>query len=51
MPAVRSVVSSAEKKDNTFSAYVVGIVTHPSFRMSEAGPVDGAVRTTASLQK
>lgn len=51
MPAVRAITTGAEKKDNTFSAYVVGIVTHPSFRMSEAGPVDGAARTTASQQK
>ena len=51
MPAVRSIVSSAEKKDNTFSAYIVGIVTHPAFRMSEAGPLDGAARTTAAQQQ
>jgi hypothetical protein len=50
MPAVRSIVSAAEKKDNKFSAYIVGIVTHPSFRMSEAGTAD-AVRTTAAQQQ
>jgi hypothetical protein len=51
MPAVRSIVSSAGKKDNKFSAYVVGIVTHPSFRMSEAGPLEGAARATAAQQQ
>jgi hypothetical protein len=51
MPAVRSIVASAGKKDNRFSAYIVGIVTHPSFRMSEAGPLDGAARTTAAQQE
>ena len=51
MPAVRSIVNNADKKDNKFSAYIVGIVTHPSFRMSEAGPLDGAARTTAAQQQ
>ena len=51
MPAVRSIVANAEKKDNKFSAYIVGIVTHPSFRMSEAGPLDGTARTTAAQQQ
>jgi hypothetical protein len=51
MPAVRSIVTAAEKRDNKFSAYIVGIVTHPSFRMSEAGPVEGAARTTAAQQQ
>jgi Protein of unknown function (DUF1592)/Protein of unknown function (DUF1588)/Protein of unknown function (DUF1585)/Protein of unknown function (DUF1587)/Protein of unknown function (DUF1595)/Planctomycete cytochrome C len=50
MPAVRAITTNAEQKGNTFSAYVAGIVTHPSFRMSDAGPVDAA-RTTASQQK
>jgi len=51
MPAVRSIVDSAGKKDDKFSAYVVGIVTHPAFRMSEAGPLDGSARTTAAQQR
>jgi len=52
MPAVRTIVNGAAKKDNRFSAFVTGIVTHPTFRMSEAGTGDpAAVRTTAAQQQ
>jgi hypothetical protein len=51
MPAVRAIVNGAEKKGNRFSAYVVGIVTHPTFRMSEAGHTDSAARTTTASQQ
>jgi len=47
MPAIRSIVSSAAGKDNRFSAFVAAIVSHPGFRMSEAGPLDGARATAA----
>ena len=34
MPTVRSIAQDAAKKDNTFSAFVLGVVKSPSFQMS-----------------
>ncbi|MDH4064174.1 MAG: DUF1585 domain-containing protein, partial [Acidobacteriota bacterium] len=51
MPAVRSIVDAAAAKNNRLSAFIIGIVTHPSFRMSEAGPGDAAAKTTAAPQQ
>ncbi|HWK10485.1 MAG TPA: DUF1585 domain-containing protein [Vicinamibacterales bacterium] len=36
MPEVRAVVRGAAAHDNHFSAFVLGIVTSPAFRMSTA---------------
>jgi hypothetical protein len=52
MPAIRAIVNGAAAQDNKFSSFIVGIATHPTFRMSEAGGGDpAAVRTTASQQQ
>ena len=51
MPAVRSIVNAAAAKDNHLSAFVIGIVTHPTFRMSEAGGEAPAARTTTAAQQ
>ena len=48
MPAVRTITTAAAAKDNRFSAFVAAVVTHPTFRMSEAGPPPGVARTTAA---
>ncbi len=45
MPAVRKIVREAGKQDNRMSAYLLGVVTSPAFRMSR---VEGAERTTTA---
>jgi hypothetical protein len=35
-PQVRAIVREAEKQDNRFSAYVMGVVTSPAFQMQRA---------------
>ena len=39
MPAVRAIVADARKQNNTFSAYVLGIVRSAAFQMSQSEPV------------
>jgi hypothetical protein len=51
MPAVRSIVNSAAAAENRLSAFVLGVVTHPTFRMSETGSDDGAAKTTTTSQQ
>jgi hypothetical protein len=35
MPAVRAIVNNAAKNDNRFSAFVLGVVNSPAFRMAK----------------
>jgi hypothetical protein len=43
MPAVRAIVNSAAKNNDRFSAFVLGVVNSPAFRMAKP---DGPVKTT-----
>jgi mono/diheme cytochrome c family protein len=43
MPAIRSLLRDAAKSDHRFSAFVMGVVTSPAFRMSQAEAVDTTV--------
>jgi Protein of unknown function (DUF1588)/Protein of unknown function (DUF1585) len=38
MPAVRAIVNDAAKADHRLSAYVLGVVRSPAFRMAESEP-------------
>jgi mono/diheme cytochrome c family protein len=43
MPAIRKIIREAEKSNNRFSAFVMGIVTSQAFQMSKAEAVDTTV--------
>jgi hypothetical protein len=38
MPTIRGIIRDASKKDNRWSAYILGIVNSPSFRMMKPAP-------------
>jgi hypothetical protein len=43
MPAIRAILRDAAKSNNRFSAFVMGVVTSPAFRMSQAEAVETSV--------
>jgi hypothetical protein len=43
MPAIRKITREAARRDNRFSAFVMGIVTSQAFQMSKAEAVDTTV--------
>ncbi|MGH9384770.1 MAG: DUF1592 domain-containing protein [Vicinamibacterales bacterium] len=43
MPAIRRIIRDAAKRDNRFSAFVMGIVTSPAFQMSQGESVETSV--------
>ncbi|MBL8961818.1 MAG: DUF1592 domain-containing protein, partial [Gemmatimonadetes bacterium] len=46
MPTIRSIVREAEKKDHKMSAYIMGIINSPAFRMQRSEPVADAKVTS-----
>jgi len=40
MPAVRSIVREAARQDYRLSAFILGVVRSPAFRMSRAEPAE-----------
>jgi hypothetical protein len=53
MPTIRAIVREASKKDNKFSAFVLGVVNSPAFKMAVAQPPAPERRATdvASQQR
>ena len=46
MPTIRGIVRAAEKKDHKMSAYIMGIINSPAFRMQRSEPVADAKVTS-----
>jgi hypothetical protein len=51
MPAVRAIVREAAARDHRFSAFVLGLVTSPAFRMSGAEPAPTRLTNDAGAEK
>jgi hypothetical protein len=43
MPAIRDIVKAAEAQDHKLSAYIMGVVKSPAFRMQRAEPAEQKV--------
>ncbi|MBK8248918.1 MAG: DUF1592 domain-containing protein [Gemmatimonadetes bacterium] len=46
MPTIRGIVRAAEQKDHKMSAYIMGIINSPAFRMQRSEPVADAKVTS-----
>jgi hypothetical protein len=46
MPTIRDIVRDAEKKDHKMSAYIMGIINSPAFRMQRSEPTPDAKVTS-----
>ena len=53
MPLVRSIIREAGKKDNKLSAYVLGVVNSPAFKMgiADTGKTERRATDVAGQQK
>ena len=51
MPAIRAIVRDSAKQDHRFSAFVLGLVNSPAFRMSGAEPAAPRLTNDAAADK